>query len=234
MQSQTGTQAHESAAAATPAIATPGANALRANATRRKICEAVITCLDEEGYHATSISRVQALAGVSRGAMTHHFRNKEDLMVETAERLLDPVRANPNPLTQAAHRSALRINAGKGDGVEADLVRLWSKVVNTQEGRALLEILVAARTDLNLQQKLAPGLKKYDTEISHNILGLYKSTSRGDDDVATLWTICRTFLRGLHLQRRFDDNPKKIRQVIERFGEIMAPHMTARRDPDDL
>jgi AcrR family transcriptional regulator len=220
MQSKTEDGSGEAAAKATR----PSGNALRADATRHRICSAVITCLDEAGYHETSINRVQTLASVSRGAMTHHFPSKEDLMVETAERLLDPVRGQSGPRA----KSALRLSAGKGDGVQADLVRLWTKVVNTREGRALLEILIAARTDLALQGKIAPSLKAYDTEINRNILGLYQSTCRGDDDVAALWTICRAFLRGLHLQRRFDDNPKKIRQVIERFGEIMAPHMSAR------
>jgi AcrR family transcriptional regulator len=206
----------------------PSGNALRADATRHKICSAVMACLDEVGYHATSITRVQALAGVSRGAMTHHFPSKEDLMVETAERLLDPVRGQSGPRA----KSVPRLSAGHGDGVQADLVRLWTRVVNTREGRALLEILIAARTDLALQQKIAPSLKAYDNDINRNILGLYRSVHRGDDDVATLWTICRAFLRGLHLQRRFDDNPQKIRQVIERFGELMAPHMSARSGPD--
>lgn len=228
MQSKPGAMSDEAAALATVS----NGHAIRADATRRKICDAVITCLDEVGYNATSISKVQALSGVSRGAMTHHFPSKEDLMVETAERLLDPVRGQHGHRARAAPRSALKLTAGKGDGVQADLVRLWARVVNTREGRALLEILMAARTDLALQQKIAPSLKGYDDQINHNILSLYRSTSRGDDDVATLWTICRAFLRGLHLQRRFDDNPKRIRQVIERFGEIMAPHMSARGDSE--
>ena len=56
---------------------------------RKRICAAVVTCLDERGYAETSIGRVQALAGISRGALTHHFPSKQALMAETATRLLD-------------------------------------------------------------------------------------------------------------------------------------------------
>ena len=49
-------------------------------AARDRICRAVADCLTEHGYADTSINRVVELAGVSKGALQHHFRSKEDLM----------------------------------------------------------------------------------------------------------------------------------------------------------
>ena len=60
----------------------------QAAAARATLVEATISCLDKFGYAATSINRIQEAAGVSRGALTHHFPNKEDLMVATLDRLL--------------------------------------------------------------------------------------------------------------------------------------------------
>jgi AcrR family transcriptional regulator len=209
----------------------PSGNDLRVAKTKARIIAAVVQCLDEVGYSETSINRVQGLAGVSRGALTHHFPSKIEMMVETLERLLDPVRGQINPPTHAPDALG-RAMAGPG-GIADDLERLWYKVLNTVEGRALVEILVAARTDRELGARIGPSLTAYNRQINANIQGFYAAATGDDNDVAMLWTICRTFLRGLHLQARFEDNPEAIRALLQRFAQVMAPQMTARRNGTD-
>jgi len=208
----------------TSASRTPGANDLRVARTTGRICQAVITCLDEVGYAETSINRVQSLAGVSRGALTHHFPSKEAMMVETLERLLDPVRGQPNPKNPSARPFGQ--SEGQGDGIDADLPRLWAKVVNTKEGRALIELLVAARTHSELAERIRPSLHAYNAEIGLNIQRLYSSAD-GSGEVTTLWTICRAFLRGLQLQQQFESDPRAVDEAIATFGKILAPHLFA-------
>lgn len=200
----------------------PTGNDLRVARTKARIIAAVIACLDEVGYSETSINRVQTSAGVSRGALTHHFPSKEAMMVETLERLLDPVRGADHP------PDAISQATGRGDGIAADMARLWAKVLNTRQGRALVEILVAARTDAALHARIQPSLSAYNDQINVNIHALYRSATGDTDDIQVLWTICRTFLRGLHLQARFEDNPEQIQRLLNRFANIMEPHMTAR------
>jgi len=201
-------------------------NDLRVAKTKAKIIAAVIKCLDEVGYSETSINRVQTEADVSRGALTHHFPSKEAMMVETLERLLDPVRG---PQSGGA-RDILGKSAGLGDGIVADMTRLWARVLNTRQGRALIEILMASRTDHPLHDRIQPSLAAYNDEINSNIQRLYRSPTGNEDDIKVLWTICRTFLRGLHLQAQFEDNPDHIKVLLERFALIIAPHMTTRRE----
>src|SRR3546814_17496874 len=52
---------------------------------RARLIDAAITCLFETGFAATSITTVAEEAGVSRGAVTHHFPDKTDLMVAVME-----------------------------------------------------------------------------------------------------------------------------------------------------
>lgn len=200
-------------------------NETRANETKARICRAMVACLDETGYRDSSINLVQARAGVSRGALTYHFPSKEDMVIEVLERLLDPVRGEAG---DAGRPLLPPRTTGQGDGLRADLKRLWSRLVNTSEGRALFEILVAARTDTALQVRIAPSLAKYNDQINRSILSLYTSPGRGDDDVVTLWTICRTFLRGLHVQGRFESDPAAMDAVMDRFAELVAPLMVPR------
>ena len=212
----------------------PKGNPARVAATKSKICDAVVLCLDEVGYSETSINRVQTSAGVSRGALTHHFPSKEAMMVETLERLLDPVRGSTvSADTESRHIDSLHKNAAQADGLEHDLARLWSKVVNTPEGRALMEILVAARTDSHLHDRIAPTLQKYNSDISRNVLKFYTDPNDQSTDISALWSICRIFMRGLHTQSPFETDPEAVSNLINRFGQIMAPHMTAKTQKQD-
>lgn len=52
----------------------------RRAATRFLLLDATIHCLGRDGYAATSISSITKQAGVSRGALLHHFPTKNELV----------------------------------------------------------------------------------------------------------------------------------------------------------
>ncbi|MEP2717343.1 TetR/AcrR family transcriptional regulator [Pseudophaeobacter sp.] len=204
-------------------------NPARVAKTRGKIFDAVITSLDEVGYSECSINRVQTLAGVSRGALTHHFPSKEEMMVKTLEHLLAPVRGPKQPGDEA---SLLR-HVEEAATLQEELHLLWRRVINTREGRALMEILVAARTDAALSERITPALWAYNDDFNRNIAHLYQASQGHEEDLALLWSICRSFMRGLHTQAPYERDPKIITKMVDLFGRIMAPHMSARTDQGD-
>lgn len=52
----------------------------RGEAARRELTEAAIDCFSRYGYRGTSIERIAREAGVTKGAIYYHFRDKEDLL----------------------------------------------------------------------------------------------------------------------------------------------------------
>lgn len=54
----------------------------RSAATRRKLVEAALDCVNTRGYAHASASAIARMAGVSRGALAHHFRNRTELFTE--------------------------------------------------------------------------------------------------------------------------------------------------------
>ena len=75
----------------------------RRDETRGKLLDATIECLLASGYQATTTRRVAELAGVSAGAMTHHFPQRVDLVGAAVERLAEQ---RAIALRQEAVRSA--------------------------------------------------------------------------------------------------------------------------------
>jgi len=52
----------------------------RSESTQTALLQATVRCLGRDGYAATSISSIIAEAGVSRGALLHHYPTKNELI----------------------------------------------------------------------------------------------------------------------------------------------------------
>jgi len=122
-------------------------NVDRSAATRKQILEATIQCLDSGGYGAVTNIRVADAAGVSRGAMMHHFPTRQALIVATVE---------------YTHEKLNQIRAAEMEKVPAGLARfraIMDLSLVTQrmpEGMALNEIRIGSRRDPEIREVVTP------------------------------------------------------------------------------
>ena len=72
---------------------TPGKRAAQGRATRGQLIEVATRLFADNGYEGTSIEAVLAAAGVSRGALYHHFTGKEALFEAVVSAVTDRVTA---------------------------------------------------------------------------------------------------------------------------------------------
>jgi AcrR family transcriptional regulator len=113
-------------------------NAARSAATREKILRATVDCLYSLGYHQTSTVVVTKIAGVSRGAMLHHFPSKADLMMATMEHIRGQQRIS--------HRDKLTPIKDPRERFAALIDILWAQY-SQPIGVARIEIMLASRSD---------------------------------------------------------------------------------------
>src|SRR5678815_3574225 len=57
----------------------------RPDASRRQLVEIAIDCFALHGFQGTSIDRTARSAGVTKGALYYHFKDKEDLLLEAVK-----------------------------------------------------------------------------------------------------------------------------------------------------
>ena len=76
-----------------PQQTAPGKRAAQGRATRGQLIEVATSLFAEHGYEGTSIEAVLAAAGVSRGALYHHFAGKEALFTAVVLAISDRVTA---------------------------------------------------------------------------------------------------------------------------------------------
>ncbi len=108
--------------------------------TRRRLLDATVACLFERGYAGTTTTEIASRAGVSRGAQSHHFPKKDELVVSALQHVfelrLSEMRAAiaEPPSGSRAHRIAVLIDA------------MWP-IFKGPTFCAWLELVVASRTD---------------------------------------------------------------------------------------
>lgn len=181
---------------------------------RSTICEATIECLSELGYAETSINRVIEQAGVSKGALQHHFPSKEDLMADTAQFLLErPLRLTTTPAAGETSRDIRR-----------ELVGVWKKMMNTPAYSALLEILIAARTDALLQNRIAPGLDASIQHIDSHFADKYGELNPTEaQELKLLMCANRCFMRGLLIEEQYGFSKSERLAVLDRWLDLIVP-----------
>ncbi len=58
----------------------------RGGEARRELLDVAIDCFARFGYHATSIDRIAREAGVTKGALYYHFKDKADLLFAAVQK----------------------------------------------------------------------------------------------------------------------------------------------------
>lgn len=130
--------------AAPRSSAEPTQQALKSAQTRARLIESTIRCLVQFGYAGTTTPKVAKEAGLSRGAMLHHFENGGALMQATIAELLD-----------RRLRAFRRAVASPSSDVRT-LVRTYWKQLLSPAFVAFIELAIAARTDTSLARILEP------------------------------------------------------------------------------
>lgn len=131
------------------ALASPTQQSLKSAQTKKRLIEGAIRCIVKFGYSKTTTSRVAAEAGLSRGAMLHHFENGEALMhaviAELNDKRLRAIRRTGDIASRGVH----------------EVVRAYWHQLSSSSFTAFHELSIAARTDQGLAQILEPAQAEF-------------------------------------------------------------------------
>lgn len=158
--------------------------------TRERILDAAVTCLGEEGYSAATTSRIQALAGVSRGSLLHHFPSRDALLIAAVQRLLE------------ARTDDLGIEAA--ESIDHAIEKVWA-TFDSPLFRATVQLWAAAQNDAELAAALAPREHEFGAVIRRSMRRLFGSEVAGHPRFAEFIAILLTSMRGAALTYAFED-----------------------------
>ena len=137
---------------------TPRTQAQRRDEMRRVLLDAAVDSLVEHGFAGTTTLEVQRRAGVSRGALLHHFPSKAELLVATIGHLAE---------LRARDLKARAAELPDGPArIDAVLDLLWECFAGPLF-QVTIELRAAARTEPELRRVLTTAERHVRERILH-------------------------------------------------------------------
>ena len=189
-------------------------NQERSATTRAAVLDATIEQLAEYGYGRTTTVEVAGRAGVSRGALVHHFSTRADLVLAALEYLCE------------RRLEELEVGIARLSDTEDRLSAFVDLMWSTFEGplfTAQLELWMAARADPELYERLYPlerGFGKRLSELCNQAVG---------DGVGPLYEMTKHLMRGMAVERLLKSDERERREVLGRWKAMAKATLPAPR-----
>ncbi len=133
----------------------------RTASTRARLLGATVDCLVELGFAATTTTEVTKRAGVSLGALVHHFPTKADLLTAAVGHVMQE--------RQGHFRKAMSDVEPGADLLAAAIDRLW-EAFGGPTFVAWVELWVGARADPDL----AAAVRALDNEFERGSIEIFQ------------------------------------------------------------
>ncbi|GLU47847.1 TetR/AcrR family transcriptional regulator [Nocardiopsis ansamitocini] len=183
----------------------------RSRATRHRLLEAALECLADVGWSASTVGRVAALAGVSRGAVQHHFPTREALFTAA-------VRHINGRRTEELTRRAAALPHGPGR-TEA-VVRMLVESYTGREFAAAVQLWAAAANDPALRAHVLPLEEDVGREAHRNALDLL-GADESQPGVRESVQATLDLARGLGLADLLTDDRVRRTRIIEQWARTL-------------
>ncbi|MCW8085524.1 TetR/AcrR family transcriptional regulator [Sabulicella glaciei] len=187
-----------------------GKQARRSATMRRRLCEAALDVLCEVGFQSLTTPMIAARAGVSRGAQTHHFATKTDMLVGAFEHLLQS-------WDEARHAAFGGRNLGEVP-FEDYLRFVWREIFSKPSYVAALELMLAARVDRELGDRLRHALDSPASQRNLRWRQLLRFPDVRKEEQFQYMTLC--LLRGMAIHASFNRSDDVNEAVLEAWIEL--------------
>jgi AcrR family transcriptional regulator len=147
-----------------------------------------VEALVELGYARTTTQEVQRRAGVSRGALTHHFTSKAELMLAAVDHLYEEFSAS---VRQAAAELPGESTARVRLGVELIWQRFHGPLFV-----AAMELWTAARTDPELRAALLPHERRLGAQLRQLAFEVFGEQVARHPAAEAMYQVLLTSMRG--------------------------------------
>lgn len=201
-----------------------GWQAQKSASTRQQIVDAVIRCFIDLGYSRTTTTAIARRAGLSRGAMLHHFPSKRDVVRAAVEYL--------HAKRLRALRNAVAEVAADGDHVRQSVDAYWRHVRHPMFV-AFFELAVAARTDRELADILRPAQEAFEREWYQVAVDVFPEWRGHTDNFALALDLSHYLLEGMaisFLTHKETERDKRVIAYLEEKIRELAGMERVRRD----
>lgn len=192
----------------------------RSAETQARLIEATLDLLIERGYAAATTAAIAARAGVTRGALHHHFAGKDDLVVQSVQHLL---RRWIGEIRQVA----AQVRSG-GLSLPAFVDRMW-ELFSGRFFLVTLEHVTAARHNPFLREQLVAVTREFHAALDETWHDVFDGAGLRESEVEAAFNATLCLMRGMRLQTILRDDPAYYVRLLGFWKTVLANH--SEKDP---
>ena len=183
----------------------------RTREARLRLREAAIDVLMERGYTGLTTKEVIVRAGVSNGALMHHYASKMELVIDATADIYEVAieRGQRIARTPAAHHDPV-------EGFIKDCMSVyfeWPFI-------AALEVLVAARTDPPLMEKILPVMQRYRSLTNELWLSVFTDAGATPAQAELVLNLTLNLVRGMAVNSLWQKNMKQYKGQLAQWAQV--------------
>ena len=181
---------------------------------RDTILDAALDCFINTGYASTTTAKIAEKAGVSRGAMLHHFPSKTELIKAAVEHL---------------HNKLVELYAKNVDEITHDLpvdernrlgLQGYWNYLSSDLYKAYHELCIAGRNDPELEHILEDSVKRFDLAVSNANKDLFPEWSEREGELFELaMDITKFLMEGMAVGQIVWQREKRVQRMIGYLGD---------------
>lgn len=206
-----------------------GPKAQQAEATREHLIGTAIEVLHERSYQGATVFEVAKAAGVTPGALQHHFGSKAMLMMQVTDAILRA--SGPEGVAWPAADGPL------GERCRGLVRALWQRAYEPPRFLAAWAVYFGSAGEPELrthiaQQRATLALTLHQRFVQ--VLPELAARAHGKADSKALVQLVLSSLRGLGVVRLFGPDPKAERAQLELLARLIEAHCltTSRAAPN--
>lgn len=207
-----------------PAVRARRTQADRTRVMREKLMQAAIDVLLKQGYSRLTTKEVARVAGVSNGALMHHFASKSELVVAATAMVYEEAIVR-------GQRAAQRVDADRKpiEGYISDCLSVyfdWPFI-------AALESIMVARTDPELMEQILPVMERYRMTCDGIWMKVFKRAGLPAARAKSVLNLTLNLVRGMAINRLWRHDDRNYQLYLKEWAAIAAREIEAARARPD-
>lgn len=196
--------------------------ALKSQRTRERLLDATLEVIVSDGFARATTARICEVAGVSRGAQTHHYPTKNELIVAALQRMT---------LQWVVEARDLMASLDPSDRLLRTVIdSLWEGFLDDHFISCVLDVLVAARTD----QILRPVVAEADRAVVEAVVAFSVDIAHptaSPEQLAEALEMTFYYFRGLALERGIHDDDKFRTTLVDTWSDAIERALSPAQFP---
>lgn len=181
--------------------------------TRDRILDAALKCFIELGYTHVTTAKVATAAGVSRGAMLHHFPSKTELIQASVEYLHDKLLEDYTARV-AAIPSSLKGKKRRRAGLDAYWEHLTGDLSIIHH-----ELCVASRTDPELKVILESSQQLFEDHVRESNTQMFAEWNNHGDRYLLAMDVTKFLMEGLAAGQLMTNREERVTRLMNYLGD---------------